>query len=389
MGADPVTPPLRISLNDTTLRDGEQTPGVAFTLAEKVSIAEALAAAGVPELEAGTPAMGEEEVEALRSIVSLKLGARILAWCRMSSADIRAARHARVDAVNLSIPASDRLLGAKLGLNRTEALERVRRFVPMALDAGFEVAVGAEDASRADPEHLLRLAEAAEAAGAFRLRLADTVGILDPFQTYALVERIVAATDMAIEFHGHDDFGLATANTLGAVRAGATHVSVTVGGLGERAGNAALEEVAAALECLQGATTDIDLSQLADLATLVAEATRRGVPAGKAIIGRDVFAHESGIHVAGLLADPESYRGPDPALFGRSHSIVIGKHSGAKALAHALAECGVLLIPQETSHLVAVVRRRAMRIKRAITREELLRLHEEALAEAESRLADA
>ncbi len=161
-----MTPAPRISLNDTTLRDGEQTPSVAFTLAEKVSIAEALAAAGVPELEAGTPAMGEEEVEALRSIVSLELGARILAWCRMSSRDIGAARRARVDAVNLSIPASDRLLSAKLGIDRTEALERVRRFVPMALDAGFEVAVGAEDASRADPEHLLRLAEAAEVAGA-------------------------------------------------------------------------------------------------------------------------------------------------------------------------------------------------------------------------------
>ena len=230
-------------------------------------------------------------------------------------------------------------------------------------------------------EHLLRLAEAAEAAGAFRLRIADTVGILDPFQTHALVERVVAATGMAIEFHGHDDFGLATANTLAAVRAGATHVSVTVGGLGERAGNAALEEVAAALECLQGASDRHRPPQLEDLAALVAEATRRSVPAGKAIIGRDVFAHESGIHVAGLLADPESYRGPDPALFGRRHRIVIGKHSGAKALAHALAECGIALIGPGDAVSCALVRRRAMRIKRAITREELLRLHEEARAD--------
>ncbi len=379
----------KVSLNDTTLRDGEQTPGVAFTLMEKIAIAEALAAAGVPELEAGTPAMGDEEMEAMSAIASLELDARILAWCRMGGADIGAARRARVDAVNLSIPASDRLLGAKLGIDREEALARVSRFVPMALDAGFEVAVGAEDASRADIEHLLRLAEAAEAAGAFRLRVADTVGILDPFQTHALVERIAAATGMAIEFHGHDDFGLATANTLAAVRAGATDVSVTVGGLGERAGNAALEEVAAALECLQGVSTDIDLSQLADLAALLAEATSRGVPAGKAIIGRDVFAHESGIHVAGLLADPETYRGPDPAMFGRRHSIVIGKHSGAKALAHALGECGVVLSPEAAPRLVALVRGRAMRLKRALTRAELLRLHDEALAQVERRFADA
>ena len=369
----------KVSINDTTLRDGEQTPGVAFTLQEKLAIAEALTAAGVRELEAGTPAMGDEEIEAMSAIVSLQLDARILAWCRMGAADIGTAGRARVDAVNLSIPASDRLLTAKLGIDRNEALARVRRFVPMALDAGFEVAVGAEDASRADVEHLLRLAEAAEAAGAFRLRLADTVGILDPFETHALVRRLAAATSMAIEFHGHDDFGLATANTLAAVRAGATHLSVTVAGLGERAGNAALEEVAAALECLQGVGTDIDLAQLANLAALVAEATSRNIPAGKAIIGRDVFAHESGIHVAGILADPETYRGPDPTLFGRRHSIVIGKHSGAKALMHALGECGVALAPETAPTLVALVRHRAMRVKRALTRQELLRLHEEAV----------
>ena len=166
------------------------------------------------------------------------LGVRVLAWCRMGKADIDAARKAGVGAVNLSIPASDRLLSVKLGLDRAEALERVRRYVPMALDAGFEVAVGAEDASRADPDHLMRLAETAAEAGAFRLRLADTVGLLDPFRTHDLVAPIVRATDLAVEFHGHDDYGMATANTLAAIRAGATHASVTVVGLGERAGNA-------------------------------------------------------------------------------------------------------------------------------------------------------
>jgi len=379
-------PARRIALNDTTLRDGEQTPGVAFTLAEKIAIAEAIAAAGVAELEAGTPAMGEEEIEALRAIAGLELGVRIMAWCRMTKADIAAARRAGVGAVNLSIPASDRLLNAKLGITRAQALARVRALVPLALDAGFEVAVGAEDASRADVDHLLRLADAAAEAGAFRLRIADTVGALDPFATHALVARVVGASDLAIEFHGHDDYGLATANSLAAARAGATHLSVTVGGLGERAGNAPLEEVAAALECLHGEPTGVDLTQLSGLAAMVAEAARRGVPAGKAIIGGDVFSHESGVHVAGLIADPESYRGPDPALFGRRDRFIVGKHSGAKSLAHALRERGVALAKETAPLLVALVRRRAAQSKIAISSDELVRLHEEAVAEALSQI---
>jgi len=375
-------PARRIALNDTTLRDGEQTPGVAFTLAEKIAIAEAIAAAGVAELEAGIPAMGDEEIEALRAIAGLELGVRVLAWCRMTKADIAAARRAGVGAVNLSIPASDRLLSAKLGVTRAEALARVRALVPFALDAGFEVAVGAEDASRADVDHLLRLADAAAEAGAFRLRIADTVGALDPFATHALVARVAAASDLAIEFHGHDDYGLATANSLAAARAGATHLSVTVGGLGERAGNAPLEEVAAALECLHGEATGVDLTQLSALAAMVAEAARRAVPAGKAIVGGDVFSHESGVHVAGLLVDPESYRGPDPARFGRRNRFVVGKHSGAKSLAHALGEHGVVLAEETAPLLVARVRRRAMQSKASISDSELARLHQEAVAEA-------
>ena len=375
-------------LNDTTLRDGEQTPGVAFTLAEKVAIAEALAEAGVPELEAGTPAMGDDEIEALQAIVAGNLGVRVLAWCRMGKSDIDAARRAGVGAVNLSIPASDRLLSVKLGLDRAEALERVRRYVPLALDAGFEVAVGAEDASRADPDHLMRLADCAAEAGAFRLRIADTVGALDPFGCGELVARVARSVGLAIEFHGHDDYGMATANSLAAVRAGATHVSVTVGGLGERAGNAPLEEVAAALESLHAASTGVDLSRVADLAARVARASGRAVPEGKAIVGRDVFAHELGIHVAGLLADPESYRGADPALFGRRYRIVIGKHSGTRALAFALGQRGIEFAPQVAPLLIRLVRRTATRNKRAISIDELVRLHEEACAEACSGAAD-
>jgi homocitrate synthase NifV len=371
-----------VFLNDTTLRDGEQAPGVAFAAEAKIALAAALAAAGVPEIEAGTPAMGAEETAVVRAIAGAGLGCRVMAWCRMTEADLRAARAAGVSAVNLSIPMSDLQLSAKLGIGRDEALARVRRHVAMARDLGFEVAVGGEDSSRADPEHVVRAAAAAAEAGAFRFRLADTVGILDPFATYARVGRLVRATGLAIEFHGHDDLGLATANTLAAVRAGATHASVTVGGLGERAGNAALEEVAVALHRLDGIETGIDFPALPGLAEMVAAASGRPVPAGKAIVGADVFTHESGIHVAALVERPETYEGFDPALLGRGRTIVVGKHSGARALAHVLAGRGIALRREVAGALVALVRRRAVEGGGTVEADDLVRLHALAAADA-------
>ena len=274
-----------IRINDTTLRDGEQTPGVAFTRAEKLAIAEALAVAGVAEIEAGTPAMGIEEQATIAAIVELDLPLRVMAWCRMTETDLRLAAATGVSAVNLSIPMSDIQLATKLGISRQDAIARIRRFVPMALDMGLEVAVGGEDASRADPDHLAAVAEAVESAGAFRLRIADTVGVLDPFSTYDLVAGLRRRSAIALEFHGHDDLGLATANTLAAIRAGARHASVTVLGLGERAGNAALEEVAVALLKLGNHSTNVELKALGPLAATVAAAAGRTIPRGKAVVG--------------------------------------------------------------------------------------------------------
>jgi homocitrate synthase NifV len=251
----------------------------------------------------------------------------------------------------------------------------VQRCVSAARDAGLTPSVGLEDASRADPNFLAQVAQVAQAAGAVRVRYADTLGILDPFSTFERIAALRRATDIDIEIHAHNDLGLATANTLAAFRAGATHASTTVNGLGERAGNAALEEVVMGLRHLHGVECGVDSRALPDLSQLVADAAGRPVPAGKCIVGAAVFSHESGIHVDGLMKDRRNYESFDPAELGRSHRIVLGKHSGSAGVRAAFGRLDLQLADEAVHPLLERIRDHAMRTKRAPSDAELKRLY--------------
>ncbi len=367
-----------IFIDDTTLRDGEQTAGVVFTNDEKVQIARMLDDIGVHELEVGIPAMGGDEMEAIKAIIGSGLKARVITWNRPVISDIESSLKCGTRAVALSISVSDIHIQHKLRQTRKWVLENVSKAAKYAKSHDLYVSVNAEDASRADSAFLIQFARNAVEAGADRLRFCDTVGVLDPFRTYDAVRRLIDEVGLDIEMHTHDDFGMATANAMAGIKAGARFVNTTVNGLGERAGNACLAEVVMALKHIEKIDLGIDTTRLRAISQYVAEASQRPLPVGKAITGDNIFAHESGIHADGVLKHPPTYEAYSPDEVGAERQIVVGKHSGSHTIHFKFASEFDLELPDDVAReILARARALALEQKRALFDKELVLIYQE------------
>jgi D-citramalate synthase len=369
----PLTSDRHVQLLDTTLRDGEQAPGVSLTPAEKADIARALDRANVSVIEAGSACTGAGERETIRRVTDLGLDAKVTSFARGVRSDIDLALDCDVDGVTIVVPASDRHVETKVGTTRDDVVAKTEELVAYAKDHGLWVEILGEDGSRADLDFLERLAAAGLDAGADRSCFADTVGHTSPEHTYEAVSRLAALGPTST--HTHDDLGLAMTNVYASLAAGADMVHTTVNGIGERAGNVALEEVAIALHHCYDVET-VKLDELYDLAQLVARTTGVDLAPNKAVVGQNAFTHESGIHTDGTLKDDSMYEPYAPETVGRERRLVLGKHAGRAGVRAALEEHGVDVDDDDLSAVVARVKELGDRGKR-VTDADLLTVAEE------------
>ena len=359
-----------ITIFDTTLRDGEQSPGIALRPDEKAEIAEQLERLGVDVIEAGFPVSSPGDFEGVQAVARVVERATVAALARTRREDLEAAAEAIADArrrrIHVFIATSPVHMEKKLRLTSEEVVEQTAWAVGWAAGRAEEVEFSCEDATRSDPDFVARVCREAIAAGATTINLPDTVGFMFP-EEYASFLRSVRLRCPALEqatlsVHCHDDLGLAVANSLAGVQAGAGQVECTVNGIGERAGNAALEEVVMAFRVRRdalGVETGVDPREIGPASRLVEELTGYTVPRNKAVVGRNAFAHEAGIHQDGVLKDVSTYQIIDPGELGLEMTLPLGKHSGRHAFARACADAGIPLEPDEVAEAFARFKRLA------------------------------
>jgi methanogen homocitrate synthase len=347
--------PLNIEICDVTLRDGEQTPGVSFSCQEKVEIATVLDEIGIEVIEAGFPAVSPNEKQCVKTIANLGLDACICGFCRAREPDIQAAIDCNVDMVSIFIPTSELHVRLKFKKSREQVLEDSLTMIDFARDHGVQVRFAAEDASRTDLPFLKEVYQRAADHGAVLLSFADTVGCLIPSEMNRIMTDLVTSVDRPFCAHCHNDMGCAVANTITAAEAGAFQLHTTVNGIGERAGNASLEELLVALRMKKGIDR-YKLSTLTRLSHMVEKYSGITLPRNKPVTGELAFSHESGIHIAAILEDPSTYEYFPPDLVGGERHFILGKHTGKKALEHIVASLGCHLSEKQICKVLDLVK---------------------------------
>lgn len=346
----------KILVHDTTLRDGEQTPGVSLLPEEKLAIAKALDDIGVDVIEAGAAITSPGEQESIKKITCENLRAEVSSFARIVIDDIDKALWCGVDSVFLVAPTSDLHIKYKLGIDREELLRRMVCAIEYSKEHGLIVDLCAEDGSRTDPSFLEKVLKTATECKIDRFTIADTVGIMTPDKIEEIFLRLAKKARVPLGIHCHDDLGLATANTICAVRSGAAIIDVAVNGLGERAGNTSLEEAVMALKLGYGYETGIKTEKILALSELVEKICGIPVPPNKAIVGENAFTHEAGIHVDGILKKAETYEAIKPELVGAKRMFVLGKHVGAKSVKKMLEDQKISVSDEQLKEIFSQIK---------------------------------
>lgn len=365
-----------VNIIDTTLRDGEQSPGVVFSPLQKMKIAEALEETGVPELEIGTPAVSKNEMMVIKDLISQNFKFRKTVWSRAALSDIKICKETGANSINISLPVSDIQIEA-MNKDRNWVLKKLHESLNTASNDFDFISFGAQDATRADYDFLKEFISICNYHGVNRIRIADTVGVLNPISAKEMAEKVRSDfKDIIIEFHTHNDLGMATANAIASVIGGADSISTTVNGLGERAGNASMEQVVMGLKYSTNKDPGIKTKKLFNLSKLVAEYALRPISVSKPIIGELVLTHETGIHTNSILNNRNAYQLFPAEEVGKKESdFMYGKFTGSATLKYFLSRRGLLPDDETIKKLLEIVKNTAENKNRALTNNEVFSLY--------------